>query len=344
MEQEGVIGNYIIEKRVGEGAFSIVYKGQERTTGRIVCLKILTKTSGPFRIADEIIYLRKLSNSNNVIQILNCFRENDQIVLVFPYFKAVDFKSFLETVELDDIRHYMRSLVQALTETKRADVIHRDVKPGNFLYCQKRKKGMLIDFGLAQKEKGTKKEEEFEVKVEKRKKSIQFFSSVVSSNISTSLKVPGYFQDDRRPPLKANRAGTRGFRAPEVLLRSSNQTHKIDMWAAGVILLVLLTRQYPFFKSTDDVDALVEIACIFGNSEMKRLAASLNRKWSSNISSIPHEKIPFEHILRKCNRNICKETILAIDLLEKMLELIPENRISPECAILHPFFQNEDDI
>lgn len=34
----------------------------------------------------------------------------------------------------------------------------------------------------------------------------------------------GYPENDRRPISKANRAGTRGFRAPEVLLKCGAQT------------------------------------------------------------------------------------------------------------------------
>lgn len=34
----------------------------------------------------------------------------------------------------------------------------------------------------------------------------------------------GYLEQDRRPANKANRAGTRGFRAPEVLLKCTAQT------------------------------------------------------------------------------------------------------------------------
>lgn len=35
---------------------------------------------------------------------------------------------------------------------------------------------------------------------------------------------PGYLKEDRRPSVRANRAGTRGFRAPEVLLKCPDQT------------------------------------------------------------------------------------------------------------------------
>jgi len=34
----------------------------------------------------------------------------------------------------------------------------------------------------------------------------------------------GFLQEDKRPTIKTNRAGTRGFRAPEVLLKCPDQT------------------------------------------------------------------------------------------------------------------------
>lgn len=48
-------------------------------------------------------------------------------------------------------------------------------------------------------------------------------------------------QKVKRPvPL---RGGTRGFRAPEVLLRCTKQTVAIDIWSAGVILLSILSAR-----------------------------------------------------------------------------------------------------
>ena len=44
--------------------------------------------------------------------------------------------------------------------------------------------------------------------------------------------------------MKASRAGTGGFRPPEVLLKSSKQDQKIDVWAAGVCLIIVLARRF----------------------------------------------------------------------------------------------------
>ncbi|XP_076316158.1 cell division cycle 7-related protein kinase-like [Tachypleus tridentatus] len=46
----------------------------------------------------------------------------------------------------------------------------------------------------------------------------------------------------------APRAGTPGFRAPEVLLKYKAQTTAIDVWSAGVIFLSLLSGSYLFFE------------------------------------------------------------------------------------------------
>lgn len=89
--------------------------------------------------------------------------------------------------------------------------------------------------------------------------------------------IPGIFynRSNYRPPLRANRAGTRGFRAPEVLFKLKDQTNAIDIWSCGVIFLSILSGMFPFFASNDDLEALLEISHIFGKREMEILAHKL---------------------------------------------------------------------
>jgi cell division control protein 7 len=82
--------------------------------------------------------------------------------------------------------------------------------------------------------------------------------------------------------MKCSRAGTRGFRAPEVMLQSAHQTIAIDVWSAGVILLTLLSRRYPFFESMTDGAALLEMALVFGTKQMRNLATQLG----ANLPSV----------------------------------------------------------
>ena len=87
------------------------------------------------------------------------------------------------------------------------------------------------------------------------------------------LNVKGaYPKNDNRPPRRANRAGTRGFRAPEVLFKCTNQSTKIDIWSAGIIGFSILLRKFPIFNSPTDTDAILELAWIFGYDKMAKCA------------------------------------------------------------------------
>lgn len=75
----------------------------------------------------------------------------------------------------------------------------------------------------------------------------------------------------------APRAGTPGFRAPEVLTKCPNQGTAIDVWSAGVILLSLLSGRYPFFKASDDLIALTQIMTIRGSRETIQAAKAFGK-------------------------------------------------------------------
>ncbi|KAJ8270163.1 hypothetical protein GJAV_G00111040 [Gymnothorax javanicus] len=75
----------------------------------------------------------------------------------------------------------------------------------------------------------------------------------------------------------APRAGTPGFRAPEVLTKCPSQGTAIDMWSAGVILLSLLSGRYPFFKASDDLIALTQIMTVRGSKETIQAAKKFGK-------------------------------------------------------------------
>ncbi len=49
------------------------------------------------------------------------------------------------------MRAYFRCMFQALANTHERGVIHRDVKPANFLFDYRTGNGVLVDFGLAER-------------------------------------------------------------------------------------------------------------------------------------------------------------------------------------------------
>ena len=90
-----------------------------------------------------------------------------------------------------------------------------------------------------------------------------------------------------RSNQNAPRAGTPGFRAPEVLLKCPNQTTAVDMWSAGVILLCILSGHYPFFRAHDDLTAMAQIVGLKGSKECTEAARSYGEFRKMLSSSFP---------------------------------------------------------
>ncbi|XP_049273218.1 cell division cycle 7-related protein kinase isoform X2 [Rhipicephalus sanguineus] len=91
-----------------------------------------------------------------------------------------------------------------------------------------------------------------------------------------------------RPAEIAPRAGTPGFRAPEVLLKYRNQTTAVDMWSAGVIFLSLLSGRYPFFRAQDDLTALAEIITVIGSIPVQLAAEKMAQTYFPSHSFLGH--------------------------------------------------------
>eukprot|EP00835_Amoeboradix_gromovi_P001125 NODE_45_length_27728_cov_0.328387.p7 type:complete len:292 gc:universal NODE_45_length_27728_cov_0.328387:26482-27357(+) len=265
-------------KKVGEGTFAAVYQcvPTDETEelyrfisnpsycaaidSKYLAVKCIYQQSDEKRIMREVELMFKLRNSPNVIDVLDFHRYQDQSCVVMPFVKFHEFKDFYKKMNSKMVKSYMFSLLTSLKSIHKHLVIHRDIKPSNFLYNVKAKTGCLADFGLAQIDETTKK---------KKKQVFTKEPSLYDVNNGTV-----YIDDaESRPALRAERAGTRGFRAPEVLLKWQFQTTKIDIWSVGVVLLCIMSKRYPFYHSTTDDEALLEIAMITGSRAIKDLGA-----------------------------------------------------------------------
>ncbi|KAL2315020.1 Cell cycle serine/threonine-protein kinase hsk1 [Schizosaccharomyces pombe] len=326
--------NYRLIEKIGEGTFSSVYKAEDLHYGRYI---------NDWDIQSEV--LKESSFGKEKIPVNEDSRKpkyEDQVLVVLPYYEHTDFRQYYSTFSYRDMSIYFRCLFQAMQQTQTLGIIHRDIKPSNFLFDVRTKHGVLVDFGLAERYDGRQQSHSCRCTNSNAAELAHDFSIAQETSL-------GYIKNDTRPSKRANRAGTRGFRAPEVLFKCSSQSPKVDIWSAGVILLSFLTKRFPMFNSKDDVDALMEIACIFGKSEMRQCAALHGCTFETNVSTLTEKRVNFRKLIlwascgsasiykEKLRHKPSQEERLCLDFLEKCLELDCNKRISAEEALDHDF-------
>ncbi|XP_072107220.1 serine/threonine-protein kinase ICK-like isoform X1 [Mobula birostris] len=140
----------------------------------------------------------------------------------------------------------------------------------------------------------------------------------------------GLAREIRSRPPYTDYVSTRWYRAPEVLLRSTNYSSPIDMWAVGCIMAELYTLR-PLFPGSSEIDEIFKICQVLGTpkknnwSEGYQLAAAMNFRWPQCAPNNLKTLIP----------NASGE---AIQLMRDILQWDPKKRPTPSQALRYPYF------
>ncbi|XP_053980568.1 cell division cycle 7-related protein kinase-like isoform X1 [Hylaeus anthracinus] len=359
-----------VHGKVGEGTFSSVFLATLKSSDgtKKFALKHLVPTRHPEKIERELQCMQQIGGKDYVVGLELCLRSFETVVFVMPYMRHDKFSDYVQNMTLQETKDYMIALLTALRRVHQFKIIHRDVKPSNFLYDRCNKRYLLVDFGLAQEyiaeDKSNKlKSINFETQSVKRKRSDE---NSLNLSLSSRKKVIGEkcycFGKPKvcslctsRPEQIAPRAGTPGFRAPEVLLKHPSQTPAIDIWASGVMMLCILSGTQPFFHSPDDCTALAEITTIFGSNKMQQCAHKLGKKIIFNEDIPGVDIVSLCQKLQKRNKGLldnCKDHRMyekastdvqfpkeAYHLLLRLLDLNHKTRLTAEQALDHPFLK-----
>ena len=206
--------DYKIQKVLGEGAFSIVYKAVNKKSKQVRCIKKIktdafSKAEGE-NIMNEIKMLTKIDHPY-IMKIVEYYEKGEFLYIVTEFLEGGELfdkisqdTSFSEA----DAARYIGQILMAVSYLHSKNIVHRDLKPENIVLdsAKPRQNIKIIDFG-------------------------------------TSREI------DAKERLRT-KVGTAYYIAPEVL--DMDYDNKCDIWSCGIILYVLLCGYPPFNGATEE--------------------------------------------------------------------------------------------
>eukprot|EP00186_Timspurckia_oligopyrenoides_P003150 CAMPEP_0182444006 /NCGR_PEP_ID=MMETSP1172-20130603/2592_1 /TAXON_ID=708627 /ORGANISM="Timspurckia oligopyrenoides, Strain CCMP3278" /LENGTH=925 /DNA_ID=CAMNT_0024639453 /DNA_START=260 /DNA_END=3037 /DNA_ORIENTATION=- len=225
-------GLYREQHEIGSGFYAKVLMALDEKRGEPVAVKVMRKRHAnetrALRIARVICreceILRELDHPN-IVPVLDIFETEREARIVMEFMSGGSLFSAIRAqgrVREDVARNYMFQILSAMQYLHERNIVHRDVKTENVLLnehgvCK------LADFGLSRK----------------------LPAPIQLDSESGSAQGSGQVNDYELDSL----TGTPEYIAPEIVERKSYGL-KVDIWAVGVLLYVLLSGQYPFHGKT----------------------------------------------------------------------------------------------
>lgn len=141
----------------------------------------------------------------------------------------------------------------------------------------------------------------------------------------------GLAREIRSKPPFTDYVSTRWYRAPEVLLRSTNYNSPIDQWAMGGILAELYMLR-PLFPGSSEADEIYKICSIMGSPTMRtwpegiRLAAQMSFRFPQFVPT------PLAQLMPNASAD-------GINLMQDLMKYDPQQRPTASQTLQYPFFQ-----
>jgi serine/threonine protein kinase len=153
-----VAGRYQIERRLGAGGMSTVFKATDSVLERSVAVKLLAEHLAEdeafvARFRREALSAARLQHPN-IVQVFDSGQDTETgrhyiVMECVDGPSCADLLREHKRLEIDSTVHIVRDACHGLDYAHRAGVVHRDVKPGNLLIAEEMNITKLADFGIA---------------------------------------------------------------------------------------------------------------------------------------------------------------------------------------------------
>jgi serine/threonine-protein kinase len=213
-------GQYVLERKIGEGAMGVVYRATHAMLRRPAAIKLLLKDRASeadlMRFEREVQLTSRLVHPNT-ISIFDYGRTAEgTFYYVMEYLDGLDLQSLVDQygpIEPARAIHILAQISGALTEAHALGMIHRDIKPANVVLTDRPDESdvvKVVDFGLVK----------------------NFGGNLVESAASNAI------------------TGTPLYMAPEAITQPDTIDGRSDLYALGAVAYFLLTGQHVFEAAT----------------------------------------------------------------------------------------------
>jgi len=262
---------YQITRELGQGAYGIVCAAKNIHTGQEVAIKKVTKIFDKPILAKRALRELKLlvhfnghENITSIIDIDIANTEDYNEIYLGEELMEADLHQIIRSEQPLSDAHYQYFIYQVCRGLKyihSANVLHRDLKPGNLLVnadCELK----ICDFGLA-----------------------RGFSDSPEANAGFMTEY----------------VATRWYRAPEIMLSFKCYTKAIDMWSVGCILAELLGGKPLFKGRdyVDQLNQILSILGTPDDETLTRIGSDRALRYIRSLPKT--QKIPFSELYPNAN-------------------------------------------
>uniref|UniRef100_A0A1B6KVA9 dual-specificity kinase n=2 Tax=Graphocephala atropunctata TaxID=36148 RepID=A0A1B6KVA9_9HEMI len=316
---------YKVMATLGEGTFGKVVKVKDLQTEHVIALKII-KNVEKYREAAklEINALDKIAEKdpegkNLCVKMLDWFDYHGHMCIafemlglsVFDFLKDNNYQPYT----LEQVRHISYQLCYAVKFLHDNKMTHTDLKPENILFV----------------------DSDYEITYNSKKK--RDVRRVKSSDVRLIDFGSATFDHEHHSTI----VSTRHYRAPEVILELG-WSHPCDVWSIGCIIFELYLG-ITLFQTHDNREHLAMMERILGTIPYRMARKSKTKYFYHGKLDWDEKSSAGRYVRENCKPLHRYQTVddddhrQLFDMISRMLEYDPAERITLAEALRHPFYE-----